>query len=258
MSSASRTGGSASRDSQVSHVSRMSVPALIRAPGVRPGVIRPVSMDGTNPPDGKTEPDRILQNAGEDGWAYPHWRLTEASRARMLARWPELDLPWIDLAAREFEAAWSRKGSNREGFVGWREDMESLSAASAKLLGALEACAPPARYALGAVEGAAGEEALYEQAVRTVTALAAASGRNRELAAQVDARSLKHPLPDLVIKLARQLRYSSQPWDKAFKPELTRLTTIVLDGLQLRHALDIRSTVKDALNSGDQRLEKLR
>lgn len=221
-------------------------------------MIRLASMCGTNPPDGKPEPDRILQNAGEDGWVHTHWRLSEASRARLLERWPELDLPWVDLAAREFEAAWSRKGSNREGFVGWREDMESLSSASAKLLRALEACAAPARHSLGVIGDAAGDGSLYDRAVTTVSALAAASARNRELAADVDARSLPHPLSDLIIKLARQLRYAGRPWGKGFRPELTRLTTLVLDGLELRHSLDIRSAVKDALSSGDQRLEKLR
>ena len=169
-----------------------------------------------------------------------------------------VDADAIPAAAREFEAAWSRKGSNREGLVGWREDMESLSSASAKLLRALEACAAPARHSLGIIEGASGEVPLYHQAVRTVSALAAASARNRELASDVDARSLPHPLPDLVIKLARQLRYAGRPWGKGFRPELTRFTTLVLDGLELRHSLDIRSAVKDALSSGDQRLEKLR
>ncbi|UOR15833.1 hypothetical protein [Qipengyuania aquimaris] len=210
------------------------------------------------PPDGRAVTGRLLHDEGEEGWAYENWRLSAESREKILAAWPELDLPWIDLAAREFEAAWSRKGSNREGFVGWREDIEKLSNASERLLKALEDCATPARHSLGTLAGAAGEETLYGRAVGTVGALVAETGRLKQLAAGVDARSLPHPMPDLIIKLARQLRYSGRSWDKRFKPELTRLTTLVLDGLGLRHSIDIRSGVKDALKSGDQRLEKLR
>jgi len=169
-----------------------------------------------------------------------------------------LDLPWVDLAAKEFDAAWSRRGSNGEGFVGWREDIESLSLASAKMLKALRASATPARLSLGTLESPKGQVAFYDQAIETVGALFAETDRLKRLAADVDARSLPHPMPDLVIKLARQLRYAGQPWDKKFKPELTRLATFTLDGLGLRHAIDVRSAVKDALNSGDLRLEKLR
>ncbi|RDS76465.1 hypothetical protein DL238_01800 [Alteriqipengyuania lutimaris] len=65
-------------------------------------------------------------------------------------------------------------------------------------------------------------------------------------------------MPDLVVKLALQLRLAGREWDKKFQPELTRLTTLTLDGLALRHEIDIRSAVKDALRSGDQRVAKLR
>lgn len=210
------------------------------------------------PPNSKSDAGQLLQEAGEDGWQYSRWRLSAASREKMQVAWPELDLPWVDLAAKEFEAAWSRKASNKEGFVGWREDIESLSSASAKLLKILQASATTARLSLGKLESAKGEVALYDQAVETVGALAAETDNLKRLTADVDARSLPHPMPDLIIKLARQLRYARQPWDKKFKPQLTRLTTLTLDGLELRHAIDVRSAVKDALNSGDLRLEKLR
>lgn len=200
----------------------------------------------------------LLQNAGEDGWVYETWRLTEASREKMLVAWPELDLPWVDLAAREFEIAWINKGSNKEGFVGWREDIESLSSASRKLLKVLQGCAFPARYSLGTLTSKAGSASLHETSLELMSALVAETERLKKASKGVDARSFPHPMTDLVIKLARQLRFAGIQWDSKFGSNLTRLTTIALDGIELRHSLDIRSSVKDVLKSGDQRLEKLR
>lgn len=200
----------------------------------------------------------LLQNAGADGWVYETWRLTEASREKMLVAWPELDLPWVDLAAREFEIAWFNKGSNREGFVGWREDIESLSSASQKLLKVLQRCAFPARHSLGTLTSKVGSASLHETSIELISALVAETERLKKASIGVDARSFPHPMTDLVIKLARQLRYAEIPWDSKFGSHLTRLATIALDGLELRHSLDIRSSVKDVLKSGDQRLEKLR
>lgn len=209
-------------------------------------------------PSGKPNAGDLMQEEGKDGWVYTTWRLTEASRHKMIAAWPELDLPWVDLAAREFEVAWANKGSNREGFVGWRDDIESLSAASAKLLRILQSCEFPARHSLGTWERESGSVSLCESSVELVEALVAETDRLKQLSSGVDARSLPHPMPDLIIKLAEQLRFAGIPWDQKFGSQLTRLTTIALDGLELRHSLDIRSSVKDTLKSGDQRLEKLR
>ncbi|GAA4045318.1 hypothetical protein [Parerythrobacter jejuensis] len=209
-------------------------------------------------PSGKPNAGDLKQEEGKDGWVYTTWRLTKVSRDKMIAAWPELDLPWVDLAAREFEVAWANKGSNREGFVGWRDDIESLSAASARLLKVLQSCAFPARHSLGTLERESGSASLYESSVELVEALVAETDRFKQLSSGMDARSLPHPMPGLIIKLARQLRYAGAPWDKKFGSQLTRLATITLDGLELRHSLDIRSSVKDTLKSGDQRLEKLR
>lgn len=215
-------------------------------------------MAGETPPRGEPTQFEFLHSPGDDGWVYSDWRLTASVRDKMTAHWPELDLPWVDLAAREFEAAWLSKGSNRERFVGWREDIESLSVASHKLLKVLEDCALPARHFLGTRGDGPEQTSLYAESVELVRALVALTDRARSRADNVDARRLTHPMPDLIIKLAKQLRYAGVPWGKAFKPQLTRLTTLALDGLELRHAIDIRSSVKDALQSGDQRLENLR
>jgi len=214
-------------------------------------------MAGENPPSGEPTKFETVHTPGDDGWGYSDWRLTAQAREKIKARWPDLDLPWVDFAAREFEAAWLNKGSNREGFVGWREDIESLSTASHKLLKALENSALPARHSLGTRGDGPEPTSLYEESVEIVRALAAVTDRARKRAENVDARQLTHPMPDLIIKLAKQLRYAGVPWDKAFKPQLTRLTTLALDGLELRHTIDIRSSVKDAIQSGDQRLENL-
>jgi hypothetical protein len=63
----------------------------------------------------------LLHHEDEPGYVYDDWSLTAKSRAKMVARWPTLDLACVDLAAKEFASAWASKGSNIDGFVGWRE-----------------------------------------------------------------------------------------------------------------------------------------
>jgi len=215
-------------------------------------------MDVVVTPIGSSAAGKLLHREGESGWIYDDWRLSAASREKMNAIWPTLDLPCLDLAARAFESAWLQKDSNKNGFVGWREDIDSVASASAKLLKALESCAFPAQYSLGTMPGKNGGAALYDQSVEIVAALVQATDQLKLQSADVDARTLSHPMPELIIKLAQQLRFCEVPWDKKFQPALTRLTTLTLDGLELRHSLDIRSSVKDTLKSEDQRLNKLR
>lgn len=215
-------------------------------------------MDVIVTPIGSSAVGEPLHREGESGWVYDDWRLSAASREKMKADWPTLDLAWVDLAARAFESAWSQKDSNENGFVGWREDIDSVAYASAKLLKALEGCAFPAQHSLGTMPRENGETALYDKSVEIVAALINATKQLQSNVDGMDARKLSHPMPELIIKLARQLRYAELPWDRKFQPALTRLTTLTLDGLNIRHSLDIRSSVKDTLKSGDQRLVKLR
>ncbi len=200
----------------------------------------------------------LLHSEGEAGYVYDDWTLSETSRSKMIGKWPALDLPWIDLAAKQFASAWSQNGSNRGGFVGWRDDIKAVSSASAKLLKALQGCAFPARHSFGMLKSGNAETALYEHSVAVVTALIDATGQLAKATEDVDARRLPHPMPELIIQLAQQLRFAGEPWDKSFNPALVSLTTMTLDGLGIKHALDIRSSVKDVLKSGDRRLKKLR
>lgn len=209
-------------------------------------------------PVGAPVSGRLVHREGDDGYVYDDWSLNEAARAKMLSKWPALDLAWVDLAAKEFASAWAKKGSNKDGFVGWREDIKGVLFAASKLLKALKGCAFPAQYTLGRHNFGGTEVALYDHALTTVAALIDATNQLKCSAQGIDARNLPHPMPELIIKLARQLRYTGHPWDRNFKLALVSLTTMTLDGLGLRHELDIRTAVRDALNSGDKRLEKLR
>lgn len=210
------------------------------------------------PSSGKPDPGKLSQHEGPNGYVYDDWRISGTAREKMIALWPELDLTWVDLAAREFESAWSKRGSNRDGFVGWRDDITSVATAAKRLRKALEASRVPARHSLGDHEASAGSASLHERASEMVEALITRTDELSSYASGVDARSLPHPMPDLVVKLALQLRLAGREWDKKFQPELTRLTSLTLDGLGLRHEIDIRSAVKDALRSGDPRVAKLR
>lgn len=189
---------------------------------------------------------RLVHREGEHGYIYDDWHLTEASRAKMLAKWPELDLPWIDIAAKKYASTRNAEGSARNGFVDWRDDVEDVSAASAKLLKVLHRCAPPARHSLGASKSSV---SLYDFSVAIVSALKEQADILAASAAGVDARKLSHPLPTLISTLARQLRYAGQS-ELKFRSALVSLTTMTLDGLELRHTIDIRSAVRDALKSG--------
>ena len=135
----------------------------------------------------------------EEGYVYDDWTLSEKSRSKMAAKWPELDLPWIDLAAKAFASAWANKGSNRDGFVDWRDDIRAVSFASAKLLQALHGCAFPARHSLGRLKSGNAQTALYEHSVAVVTAFIDATGQLAKATEDVDARSLPHPMPELII-----------------------------------------------------------
>jgi hypothetical protein len=94
------------------------------------------------------------------------------------------------------------------------------------------------------------ETTLYEHSVAVVTALTNVTGQTHRIHKDRGRTELTSSDARAIFRLAQQLRYADEPWDKSFNAAVVSLTLMTLDGLEVKHQLDIRSSVKDVLKSG--------